>query len=42
MKKTVFLLNIGNYAPQITGLTYPLIRRWARKIGAGGTITVGQ
>lgn len=35
MKKTVFLLNIGNYAPEITALTYPLIRRWAKKIGAG-------
>jgi hypothetical protein len=35
MKKTIFLLNIDNYAPEITALTYPLIERYARKIGAG-------
>ena len=35
MKKTVFLLNVGNYAPEITSMTYPLIERWAKKIGAG-------
>ena len=35
MKKTVFLLNIGDYAPEITAMTYPLIERWAKKIGAG-------
>lgn len=36
MKKVVYLLNLGgSYAPQITSLTYPLIRNYARKIGAG-------
>jgi hypothetical protein len=34
MKKTVYTLNIGNYAPEICALTYPFMRRYARKIGA--------
>jgi hypothetical protein len=40
MRKTIYLLNIGyqgegtGYAPQITALTYPLIYRYAEKIGA--------
>jgi len=34
IKKTIFTLNIDNYAPQITELTYPLIKRYAEKIGA--------
>lgn len=34
MKKTVFTLNIDNYAPGITKLTYPLIKYWSNKIGA--------
>jgi hypothetical protein len=34
MKKTVFVLNVNNYAPEITELTYPLIKYWANKIGA--------
>jgi hypothetical protein len=34
MRKTIYLLNIDNYAPEITALTYPLIERYARKIGA--------
>jgi hypothetical protein len=34
MKKTIYTLNIDNYAPQITALTYPLIQRYADKIGA--------
>jgi len=33
-RKTIFTLNIDNYAPQITAITYPLIRFWADKIGA--------
>ncbi len=33
-KKTIFLLNVDNYAPEITALTYPLIYYWADKIGA--------
>ena len=34
LKKTVFTLNVDNYAPEITELTYPLLRRYAQKIGA--------
>jgi len=34
LKKTVFTLNVDNYAPEITELTYPLIKRYADKIGA--------
>jgi len=34
MKKTVFVLNVENYAPEITELTYPLIKYYANKIGA--------
>jgi len=35
LKKTVFTLNVDNYAPEITELTYPLIKHYAHKIGAG-------
>lgn len=34
MKKVIYSLNIGNYSPEITSLTYPLIKAWADKIGA--------
>jgi hypothetical protein len=34
IKKTIFTLNVDNYAPNITELTYPLIKRYANKIGA--------
>lgn len=34
MKKTVYTLNIDNYAPEITAITYPLIRHYAHRIGA--------
>ena len=34
MKKTLFVLNVDNYAPEITKLTYPLLRYYADKIGA--------
>ena len=30
----LFRLNIGNYAPEITAITYPLMERYAQKIGA--------
>jgi len=33
-KKTIFTLNVDNYAPEITELTYPLLKRYAKKIGA--------
>jgi hypothetical protein len=34
LKKTIFTLNIDNYAPEITDVTYPLIDYYAMKIGA--------
>jgi len=34
MKKTIFTLNIGNYAPELTEITYPLMKVYAHKIGA--------
>ena len=34
MKKTLYTLNINGYNPEITALTYPLIKRYADKIGA--------
>jgi hypothetical protein len=34
MKKTIYTLNIDDYSPEITDLTYPLIKRWANKIQA--------
>lgn len=34
IKKTVFTLNINNYEPAITSLTYPFLTHWCRKIGA--------
>jgi hypothetical protein len=33
-KKTIFTLNVDNYCPEITEITYPLIQRYADKIGA--------
>lgn len=34
LKKQVITLNIGNYEPEITQLTYPSIKKWAQKLGA--------
>jgi hypothetical protein len=34
IKKTIYLLNVDNYAPEICAITYPLIKHYARKIGA--------
>lgn len=35
MKKNLYTLNIGgDYAPEITAMTYPLLKFWANKIGA--------
>lgn len=34
IKKTIYTLNIGNYCPEITALTYPYISKYADKIGA--------
>lgn len=34
LKKCVFTLRVNDYAPQICDITYPLIKRWADKIGA--------
>src|ERR1700723_715863 len=34
IRKTLYTLNIDNYAPEICALTYPLMKNYARKIGA--------
>ena len=34
IKKTIFTLNIDNYEEKITELTYPLLKRYAKKIDA--------
>jgi hypothetical protein len=34
IKKTIFTLNVDNYAPEICALTYPRIQKYAEKIGA--------
>lgn len=34
MKKILFTLNIGNYAPEITELTYPFLKKYAHRIEA--------
>jgi len=34
MKKTLYTLNVDGYAPEITRMTFPLIKYYARKIGA--------
>jgi hypothetical protein len=34
LRKTVFTLDIDNYAPEIKALTYPLLHRYAEKIDA--------
>lgn len=34
MKKTIYLLNIDNFAPDLCKITYPFIRCYANKIGA--------
>lgn len=33
-RKTLYTLNVNNYAPEITKLTYPLLKYYARKCGA--------
>lgn len=34
IKKCIFTLAINNWQPEITEMTYPLMKRWADKIGA--------
>jgi hypothetical protein len=34
IKKTIFTLNVNGYAPGITDLTFPMIKHYAKKIGA--------
>ncbi len=34
MKKTIYTLNVNDYSPEITELTYPLLKRYADKIQA--------
>lgn len=38
IKKAIFTLNIDNYAPKLTELTYPLIKAYAGKIDASFNI----
>lgn len=42
MKKTIYTLNIDNYAPEITELTYPLLKRYAHRIGADFCVITGR
>ena len=34
MKKTLWTVNVDNYAPEITAMTYPLLKRYAEKCNA--------
>jgi hypothetical protein len=34
VRKTIYTLNVDEYAPEIVDMTYPLIERYAHKIGA--------
>lgn len=34
MKKVIFTLNVNGYSPEITSITFPLFRFYAKKIGA--------
>ena len=34
MTKTIYLLNINDFAPELTKITYPLIQLYAKRIGA--------
>lgn len=34
IKKTIFTLNVNGYSPEIVAITYPFIKRWAKKIDA--------
>ena len=34
IRKTIYLLNIDNFAPELTAITYPSIERWAARIHA--------
>lgn len=34
MKKTLYTLSVNNYEPEITKLTFPLMKHYAKKIGA--------
>jgi hypothetical protein len=34
IKKTIFTLNVDDYDPDITAITYPLIKKYAHKIRA--------
>jgi hypothetical protein len=34
MRKVVFTLNVNGYSPEITAITFPLMRYYAKKIGA--------
>ena len=34
MKKVIFTLSVDDYSPEITEITFPLMRYYARKIDA--------
>lgn len=34
MKKTLYTLSVNNYQPEISALTFPFMKAWAKKIGA--------
>ncbi len=34
LKKTIHILNVDDYFPELTKMTFPLIEKWAKKIGA--------
>lgn len=34
MKKTIFTLSVDNYSPMVTDITFPWLKRYAKKIGA--------
>lgn len=42
IKKTVYTLNVDNYAPGICALTYPLLQHYANKIGADFHVITGR
>ena len=34
LKKTIFTVNVDNFAPEVTEITFPYIKAYAHKIGA--------
>jgi len=42
MRKTIYTLNVNNYAPEICALTYPLLKHHAKRIGAEFVVITGR